>query len=117
MNQALRLQLWEKAQEEQSEYVEELKRLPPEQIVDKAYEKTMRDDILITFEDNRLSDKQVEALMRLDYPIAACYEEWQKNDVTYMDRLFEVVDDYADDLVKESEAEKQKQKKKHEPER
>jgi len=34
-----------------------------------------------------------------------------------MDRLYEVVDDYADDLVKESEDEKQKQKKKHEPER
>lgn len=117
MNQTLRLLLWEKAQKEQSEYVEELKRLPPEQIIDKAYEKTMRDDILITFEDNRLSDKQVEALVKLDYPIAACYEKWQDTDVTYMDRLFEVVDDYADDLVKESEAEKQKQKKKHEPER
>jgi len=72
MNQTLRLQLWEKAQKEQSEYIEDLKRLPPEQIIDRAYEKTMRDDILITFEGDRLSDKQGGALVRLDYPISAC---------------------------------------------
>ena len=70
-----------------------------------------------TFEDNRLSDKQVEALVKLDYPIAACYEEWQKNDVTYMDRLRDVVDDVANDLIKQNEAEKQNNKKRHEPER
>ena len=117
MNQALRLQLWEKAQEEQSEYVEELKRLPPEQIVDKAYEKTMRDDILITFEDDSLSDKQVEALAKLDCPLSVCYDEWQKTDVTYMDRLRDVVDDVANDLIKQNETEKQNNKKRHEPER
>ena len=108
--------LYKKASKEQEDYIEHLKTLPPKQIIDRAYEKVMRDDILITFEDESLSDKQIEALSKLEYPLSACYYEWQKNDVTYMDRLLEVVDDYAKDLVK-AEEEKQKVKKKTEPER
>ena len=42
----LRGLLWEKAAKEQSDYIEHLKTLPPEQIIDRAYEKVMRDDIL-----------------------------------------------------------------------
>ena len=113
----LRQTLWEKAAKEQSDYVEHLKTLPPEHIIDRAYEKVMRDDILITFEDDSLSDKQVEALAKLDCPLSVCYDEWQKTDVTYMDRLRDVVDDVANDLIKQNETEKQNNKKRHEPER
>ena len=113
----LRELLYEKASKEQDAFIEHLKTLPPEQIIEKAYEKVMRDDILITFEDDSLSDKQVEALAKLDYPLSVCYDEWQKTDVTYMDRLRDVVDDVANDLIKQNEAEKQNNKKRHEPER
>ena len=108
--------LYKKASKEQEDYIEHLKTLPLEQIIDRAYEKVMRDDILIAFEYNSLSDKQIKALSKLDYPLSACYYEWQKNDVTYMDRLLEVVDDYANDLVNKAE-EKQKHKKRNESER
>ena len=113
----LRDLLYQKASKEQDAFIEHLKTLPPEQIIDRSYEKAMRDDILITFEDDSLSDKQVEALAKLDYPLSVCYDEWQKTDVTYMDRLRDVVDDVANDLIKQNEAEKQNNKKRHEPER
>ena len=117
----LRQTLWEKAAKEQSDYIEHLKTLPPEQIIDRAYEKVMRDDILMTLENDYmsdfLSDKQVKELLKLDYPLSVCYDEWQKTDVTYMDRLRDVVDDVANDLIKQNEAEKQNNKKRHEPER
>lgn len=115
--ETLRELLYEKASKEQDAFVEYLKTLPPEQIIDRAYEKVMRDDILITFEDDSLSDKQVEALAKLDCPLSVCYDEWQKTDVTYMDRLRDVVDDVANDLIKQNETEKQNNKKRHEPER
>lgn len=38
----LRQTLWEKAAKEQSDYIEHLKTLPPEQIIDRAYEKVIR---------------------------------------------------------------------------
>ena len=113
----LRELLYEKASKEQDAFVEHLKTLPPEQIIDRSYEKVIRDDILMSFEDDYLSDKQVAELIKLDYPLSACYDEWQKTDVTYMDRLRDVVDDVANDLIKQNEAEKQNNKKRHEPER
>lgn len=112
----LRGLLWEKAAKEQNDYIEHLKTLPPEQIIDRSYEKVMRDDILMTFEDDYLSDKQVAELIKLDYPLSACYDEWMDTDYSHMEMLRDTIDDYTQRLVKEHEAEKQN-KKKHEPER
>ena len=111
----LRQTLWEKAAKEQSDYIEHLKTLPPEQIIDRAYEKVMRDDILMSFEDDYLSDKQVAELIKLDYPLSACYDEWMDTDVSHMEMLRDTIDSYAKRLVEENE--EQKKKKKHEPER
>ena len=55
----LRELLLEKAYKEQSDFIETLKLQPPEKIIDSSYEKVMRDDILMTFEDDYLSDEQV----------------------------------------------------------
>ncbi|MGM9552251.1 MAG: DUF3848 domain-containing protein [Clostridia bacterium] len=112
----LRGLLWEKAAKEQSDYIEHLKTLSLQEIIDKSYEKVMRDDILMTFEDDYLSDKQVAELIKLDYPLSACYEEWMDTDYSHMEMLRDTIDDYTKRLVKENEAEK-KNKKKHEPER
>ena len=113
----LRQTLWEKAAKEQSDYIEHLKTLPPEQIIDRAYEKVMRDDILMSFEDDYLSDKQVAELIKLDYPLSACYDEWMDTDVSHMEMLRDTIDSYAKRLVEENEEQKQNNKKRYEPER
>ena len=107
--------LYEKMNNEQNDFVENLKHLPPEKIIQSAYEKVMRDDILMLFEDDFLDDKQIKALLRLEKPLSACYDEWLKNDCSYMDMLRDTVDDFSKDLVKEHE--KAKKKKRSEPER
>ena len=117
---SIREQLWEKASKEQEAYISNLKTLPSDSIIEQCYETVMREDILLTFEyecnDPKLSDEQVKALLKMKYPIDACYNAWQKSDVTYMDRIQETVDEFS---KKESEKEKEnkKAKKKHEPER
>ncbi len=116
MSELLRQTLWEKAAKEQSDFIDGLKLLTPEQIIDKAYEKVMRDDILLTFENDFLEDKQVAALVKLDKPLAACYDAWMETDYSHMEMLRDTIEDYADELIEENEAEK-KDKKKHEPER
>lgn len=107
--------LYEKMSNEQKDFVENLKHLPLEKIIQSAYEKVMRDDILMLFEDDFLDDKQIKALLRLEKPLSACYDEWLKNDCSYMDMLRDTVDDFSKDLVKEHE--KAKNKKRSEPER
>ena len=115
--ETLRELLYEKASKEQDAFVEYLKTLPPEQIIDKAYEKVMRDDILMSFEDDYLSDKQVAELIKLDYPLSACYDEWMDTDVSHMEMLRDTIDSYAKRLVEENKEQKQNNKKRHEPER
>ncbi len=53
--------------------------------------------------------------MRLEYPLSACYNEWLKNDCSYMDMLQDTVDDFSKELVKENE--QAKKKKRNQPER
>ena len=113
----LRELLYEKASKEQDAFIEHLKTLPPEQIIDKAYEKVMRDDILMSFEDDYLSDKQVAELIKLDYPLSACYDEWMDTDASHMEMLRDTIDEYTKQLVEENEQQKQNNKKRHEPER
>ena len=116
-NENLRELLYEKASKEQNAFIEHLKTLPPEQIIDKAYEKVMRDDILMSFEDDYLSDKQVAELIKLDYPLSACYDEWMDTDASHMEMLRDTIDEYTKQLVEENEQQKQNNKKRHEPER
>ena len=115
--ESLRELLYQKASKEQEVYVEHIKRLPPELIIEKAYEKVMRDDILMTFEDDYLSDKQIAELLKLDYPLLDCYNEWMETDASHMEMLRDTIDEYTQELVKENEEQKQKDKKRHEPER
>lgn len=114
--QELRDLLYEKMCNEQEQFIENLKLQPPDKIIEAAYEKVMRDDILMLFEGDFLDANQIKELLRLEYPLSACYDEWLKNDCSYMDMLKDTVDDFSKDLVREAEQQKA-QKKKHEPER
>ena len=58
-----------------------------------------------------MTDEQVKVLLDMKYPVANCYDEWQKSDVTYIDRIQETIDTFTNELVK-GDAEQQKSKKK-----
>ena len=67
--------LYEKMIKEQDNFIEKLKHSSPEEIISAAYEKVMRDDILMLFDDDFLDTKQMKALLKLEYPLSACYDE------------------------------------------
>ncbi len=96
----LRQALYDKALNEQSEFVKKLMGSPPKAIIDAAYEKVMRDDILMIFEEDSLSEKQVRALLRLDCPLATCYNDWLKNDCSHMEALRDTVGRLAEGMAK-----------------
>ena len=105
--------LYEKARAEQDRYIDDLLKKPPQEIVDSAYEKVVREDILVIFESEDLPDKQVKELLKLKYPLAECYDKWLKADCSHMDMLRDTIEDFGESLVKNAEL----KKKKHEPER
>jgi hypothetical protein len=55
---------------------------------------------LIIFENEELTDTEVKKLLKLEHPLAECYEEWLGNDYSYMDMLRDTVADLAEDLCK-----------------
>ena len=58
-------QLYEKLCQEQAAFRDELLALPPEQILYKAWEYLVREDILAAMENNELDDEQAQALLKL----------------------------------------------------
>lgn len=69
--------LYRIAIQEQKQFIENLKLQPAEKIIEAAYEKVMRDDILILLEpeNETLSKEQAKALLKLDAPLSSCYNE------------------------------------------
>lgn len=84
-----------KANMEVMNLFEEFEKLPPNEIVDRSYELTMKKDILIILENEDLPLSYAEKLPEKEYPIDAIYQEWLDNDYSYMDMLRETVNDYA----------------------
>lgn len=90
--------LYEKAKSEQAAFISELKAKEPQQIIDAAYEKSIRDDLLMNFEEDFLEINQLKELLKLDYPLSACYDAWLKTDVSHMEMLRDSVEQFADTL-------------------
>ena len=111
----LRILLYQKVAKEQSDFVEYLKMLPPDEIIDKAYEKALRDDILLSFENDYLSNEQMKELIKLEKPLAACYNEWLDTESSHMEMLMDIIDKFSEMLVKENTP--KKESKNHDMER
>ena len=58
-------QLYEKLCQEQAAFRDELLSLPPKEILDKAWEYLVREDILVAMEYNELDDVHAQALLDL----------------------------------------------------
>ncbi len=94
--------LYTRLETEYTEFIEDLKKLPPEKIIEESYKKVIRDDILMSFEgdDIYLDREQLIALLRCKHPLYECYEAWTDTDYSYMDMLRDAICDGADTLIR-----------------
>ena len=93
--------LYDKMKSELDKFIAELKTKSPEQIIELAYELTIKEDLLSIFENTDFSQEKAKALYSQKYPLDSLYQEWLSNDLTYMDQLRETVDDKIKSAVKE----------------
>lgn len=91
----LQTKLYEKAKAEQDKFVYELLQKSSKEVMEAAYEKVLRDDILMIFENEDMDSEVVETLLKLEYPLAECYEHWLQSDCSHMDMLKDTVEDLA----------------------
>ena len=98
--------LYERVKKEKDEFIEDLKKLPPEKIIEEAYKKVFYEDIVMSFDgdDVYLNKEQLIALLNCKHPLYECYEAWMDTDYSYMDMLRDAISDGADKLINISSA-------------
>lgn len=103
--EALNTTLYEKMFAEQENYRDWLLSQPPKEILKHTYEYTVREDILMSLENNDLTDQQAAALLQSPSPLNDVFQEFEKLETGYMDTVLECITDRADTLVqREQEA-------------
>ena len=76
----------------------EIKRLElksPKEIINSSYETVFKEDIIAAVEMQTLEPEHIKALLSVEYPLDYCYDEWLREDITYMDELRYCVKRYA----------------------
>ena len=87
--------LCEKVSQEYDSFIEGLKRMSPDEIIEHSYEKVFKEDILMSLDNNDLPDDRAKALLSLESPLDEIYHEWLDADSSYMDLLLDCIFDRA----------------------
>ncbi len=91
--------LYQKMFAEQETYRKWLLTQPPEEILNHAYEYTVREDVLLSLEYHDLTDAQADALLDSASPLGEVFKEFEKRETGYMDTVFDSVVCQADALI------------------
>lgn len=94
-NEELNTRLYEKMFAEQEQFRDWLLSQPPAEILNHAYEYTMREDILMTLETRDLEDGQARALLKSGKPLKQIFERWENQETSYMDTVWDTVQEQA----------------------
>lgn len=85
--------LYEKMQAEYDAFIEELKTKPAEEIIERAYEKVFKEEMVCICEFANFEPKEAKAMYLEKHPLDRMYQNWLKSDVSYMDMLRDSIDD------------------------
>jgi len=91
--------VYDRVKIEYEDYIDEVKKMPPEKIIGEVYKITVLNDILISLDPytSNFSAERLAALQSLENPLWNLYEEWGRRDVSYMDDIHDVILGVADD--------------------
>lgn len=93
--------LYQKMFAEQESFRDWLKGQPPEEILNHAYEYTIREDILLSLEYHNLSDAQIDALMESPSPLADVFRDFEKLETHHMETVWDCLENRADAILED----------------
>ena len=93
--------LYQKMFAEQEKFRDWLKGQPPEEILNHAYEYTVREDILMSLEYHDLSDAQADVLMKSPSPLADVFQDFEKRETDHMETIWDCLESRADMILEE----------------
>lgn len=92
--------LYEKMYAEQHEFVESLKNSTPEIVIQNAYELVIREDILLSLEENDLDARQCKALLREKHPLNKLFLAWEKYEGDHTNEIRICIENKSNELIK-----------------
>ncbi len=95
-NQELNTALYEKLFAEQEKFRDWLLTQPPNEILNHAYEYTVREDIVMAMEYHDLSDEQAAALLDSPTPLADVFKDFENIETNHMDNVRDCIESRAD---------------------
>ena len=87
--------LYEKVSAEFNTFMDEVKQLPGSEAIERAYEKVIKEDMVMTLDACDIPDKEAKALLKMKNPLDAMYREWLDNDCSHMDMIRDTIGDLA----------------------
>lgn len=106
-NEEMNTALYQKMSAEQDTFRKGLLAQSPEEILKHAYEYAVREDILISLENNDLTDDQASALMNSPTPLKDIFAEFESRETGYMDTVLDCVTDRANAVMQVEAAQRQ----------
>lgn len=100
-NKELNLELYNRMSAEQEQFKQELLSLPAEEILERSYAYNIREDILVIMEEMNLNDKQAEALLKSEHPLADIFARRENHESLYMDELRDNIKCHANEVIRD----------------
>lgn len=103
--QKLKMDLNEKVEQEYADFKKELEQKSPKEIIEKAYELVVKEQIKDELKEKNLVEDELKALLKEKDLLSECYEDWRNSD----GRLGEVIS-YTIELIEQEYKKENKQK-------
>ncbi|MEI3402420.1 MAG: DUF3848 domain-containing protein [Clostridia bacterium] len=99
----VREELYSKMEKEYNLFIENLKQLSPEKIMDNAYEKVMKEELVSMFypEYEKYDISDIKALNKCEKPLEELYQGWMDFDGGIHELLEYSIDDTIETLKRE----------------
>ena len=92
-------ELYQRVTDELSAYRESLREMKADDILGNAYKYTICYDIQCELDCADFPKEQVEALLESPHPLEDIFDVWQSRDSTYMDEIFNTIEQTANGKI------------------
>lgn len=89
--------LTQRVLKEQADYLDAVRKMPADQIIERAYEICYREEIAILLTCDRFNHNQLKVLLDLPNPVGFIYNEWLKTDASVCGMLNEVIEEVVNE--------------------
>lgn len=94
-------QLYDKICAEYELFIQKLEKMTPIQVIEHAYEKVIKEELVMIFENTVFSEVEAGILIELDWPLEALYQEWLRNDFSFTEMITTTITNFASEIPKD----------------